>query len=266
MVLATVRPLSTNAFFERVRDGVDRSERRELFVFVHGFNNTFEDTALRTAQLAHDIKFQGAAVFYSWPARGGASGIAAYRRDKRQALEAGRHLRHFINLLAAESGAEVIHLLVHSMGNLVLERALVDPKTNAPRPLSWRTARLHEVALAAPDLSANGVQRITRALRAGSSSADAEITAYVSSKDRALLASVAANGVQPFGLVRGRPAVIAGIDVIDASKLLTDMIGHVAWVENRLGLADLKKLILENFPPLRRGLIQMAGQDWWTFP
>ena len=81
------------------------------------------------------------------------------------------------------------------------------------------------------------------------------------------MTSVAANhGVRPFGLLVGRPALIPGVDVVDASKLLTDMIGHVAWVENRLGLADLKKLILENFPPLQRGLIQIAGQGWWTFP
>lgn len=48
---------------------VDRSERR-AFIFVHGFNNSFEDAARRTAQIAFDVKFDGVPLFYSWPSKG----------------------------------------------------------------------------------------------------------------------------------------------------------------------------------------------------
>lgn len=45
--------------------------KKQAFVFVHGFNVTFEEAAWRTAQMAYDLAFDGAPMFYSWPSRGG---------------------------------------------------------------------------------------------------------------------------------------------------------------------------------------------------
>jgi esterase/lipase superfamily enzyme len=269
MVLAWIRPLDRNAYFSSLRTVVERSERKEIFVFVHGFNNTFEDAVLRTAELFHDMDFQGAPVLFSWPSfGGGATGVPAYWRDRQNAKESARYLRMFLNLLADQSGADVIHVIAHSMGNFTLEQALVDSRTGEPRPLQWRRTKLHQVALAAADLDSDGVRRLASALAQSSDSESLRITAYASTHDRALDASVAANaGRIPFGLVtHDQPSVLPGVDVIDASALYTDMIGHVYWVEHRLGLADLRALLLEEFPPgPKRKLGQPFGKPWWTF-
>ena len=49
--------------------GVLAAPRPEVFVFVHGYNVTFEGAAQRTAQIAYDLKFSGAPIFYSWPSQ-----------------------------------------------------------------------------------------------------------------------------------------------------------------------------------------------------
>ena len=46
-------------------------------VFIHGFNVPFEDAIYRTAQLAHDLDFDGAPILYSWPSRGTMLGYVA---------------------------------------------------------------------------------------------------------------------------------------------------------------------------------------------
>jgi esterase/lipase superfamily enzyme len=267
MVLTTVLPVSSADYFRRMKTTVERSEKKELFIFVHGFNNTFEEAALRTAELFHDLDFQGAPVFFSWPSRGGAAtGVLAYRRDRREAAEAAKYLRQFLDTVADNSGAEVIHLIVHSMGNFVFQQALEDGQQHL-KPLRWRKAKLHEVALAAADLDARGIQKLSRALRESTPAGQLRITSYASSGDLALQASVQANdGAQPFGLiVSGEPRTLSGVDVIDASELLTDMIGHVYWVAHRLGLGDLRELVIDELPPQLRGLSQPMGKGWWRF-
>ena len=49
---------------------MQRAARDDAFLFIHGYNVTFEGAARRTAQMAYDLGFNGAAVFYSWPSQG----------------------------------------------------------------------------------------------------------------------------------------------------------------------------------------------------
>jgi hypothetical protein len=68
IVLQKTERLAGDRFHELLRERVQASPRRELFIFVHGFNVSFEDAARRTAQMHYDLKFSGAPVFFSWPA------------------------------------------------------------------------------------------------------------------------------------------------------------------------------------------------------
>jgi esterase/lipase superfamily enzyme len=40
---------------------------KQAFVFVHGFNVSFENALRRTAQIAYDLNFDGAPFLFSWP-------------------------------------------------------------------------------------------------------------------------------------------------------------------------------------------------------
>ncbi|WP_157660323.1 alpha/beta hydrolase, partial [Burkholderia ubonensis] len=54
-----------------------------VLLFVHGYRVSFDDAAMRTAQMAYDLDFAGAPVFFSWPSRGTLLGYF----DDEQAIE-----------------------------------------------------------------------------------------------------------------------------------------------------------------------------------
>jgi esterase/lipase superfamily enzyme len=70
VVLLSAHSLEERRFFNLLKRRVAKSERKEAFVFIHGYNVTFEDAARRTAQFASDLQFDGAPVLYSRPSRG----------------------------------------------------------------------------------------------------------------------------------------------------------------------------------------------------
>jgi len=147
VVLMDVEPSECDAFFQRLANRVETSETKSAFVFVHGFNVTFEDAARRTAQIAYDLKFDDAPIFFSWPSQGG---LFKYTIDETNVMWTVPHLREFLTGVAERTGARRIHLVAHSMGN----RAL----TSALRDLSFlpedRRPRFNEVVLTAPDIDA----------------------------------------------------------------------------------------------------------------
>ena len=110
-------------FLGAVAARVAGSERKEVFVFIHGFNTTFEDGSLRTAQLAADLRLDGAPIMWSWPSAGG---VLSYWRDADQAenpAEASA-LAAFLRDVVQTTGATRVHLVAHSMGNRPL---MADP-------------------------------------------------------------------------------------------------------------------------------------------
>ncbi len=55
------------------------TKSRRVMVFVHGFNNTFEDSVYRFAQIVHDSGADVAPVIFTWPSR---ASVFDYNYDK----------------------------------------------------------------------------------------------------------------------------------------------------------------------------------------
>jgi esterase/lipase superfamily enzyme len=70
VVLLSAVAQPKDKFFTDLVARVRTSTRASAFLFVHGYNVTFEDAARRTAQISYDLAFEGAPVFYSWPSQG----------------------------------------------------------------------------------------------------------------------------------------------------------------------------------------------------
>jgi esterase/lipase superfamily enzyme len=85
---------------------------REVTLFVHGYNTTFDEGLYRFAQLSHDLELPGAAVHYAWPSAGTAMG---YLQDRDSVLFARRGLEALIREIEA-AGADRIYLVAHSVG------------------------------------------------------------------------------------------------------------------------------------------------------
>jgi esterase/lipase superfamily enzyme len=52
---------------------------REALVFVHGYNNRFDDAVYRFAQIVHDTKAPVIPILFTWPSRGE---VMAYTYDR----------------------------------------------------------------------------------------------------------------------------------------------------------------------------------------
>jgi esterase/lipase superfamily enzyme len=127
--------LARDRFYERIREKMWYAGANETFVFVHGFNNTFEDAAKRTAEIWYDVGFEGPPIMFSWPSRGGSfwRGVLGYFADSETIKWSVVHLRRFLLDLVEETTPDKlfseeparIHLIAHSMGSRVLTRALM---------------------------------------------------------------------------------------------------------------------------------------------
>ncbi|HEX4167153.1 MAG TPA: alpha/beta hydrolase [Bryobacteraceae bacterium] len=250
IVLHHVDSLEEETFFTRVADVVSKSETREAFIFVHGYNVTFEDAARRTGQFAFDLQFVGAPILYSWPANGR---VLDYPADEANVIWTAPHLERFLTLLAQHSGAKRIHVIAHSMGN----RAVCD----ALKALSYRQPKnanvlLHHLVLAAPDIDADTFRELTAALKAMAG----RITLYASSNDKAIKLSCKLHKNLRAG--SPPPIVVAGIESIDASEMGTDFLRHSYFSDNWPLLADIHEILTDDKPASKRfGLRQATCPD-----
>jgi hypothetical protein len=62
---------------EIIQEARDQGDEPEALVFLHGYNVSFADAAIRAAQIGYDLKIPGATAFFSWPSRGDPIAYAA---------------------------------------------------------------------------------------------------------------------------------------------------------------------------------------------
>src|SRR5262249_14791460 len=102
-----VRPLSKEEFLKLIGERLEASRiyKDHALVFVHGFNTSFEYALYRTAQIAYDIKFDGAPLLYSWPSMGNLT-LQDYSHDRESSGQAEPYMREFLELVARDTGAK----------------------------------------------------------------------------------------------------------------------------------------------------------------
>ncbi|MCA9111007.1 MAG: alpha/beta fold hydrolase [Planctomycetaceae bacterium] len=234
----------------------------EALVFVHGFNNSFEDAARRTAQIAHDLKFQGVPVMYSWPSQEKSS-LEAYREDGHMAGWSEEHLIDFVTQVARDSGARKVHLVAHSMGNRIVSGAL---RRLAEQCATRQIPKFNEVILSAPDIDADYFK--TAIAPYITQTAD-RITIYSSSRDIALKLSSLFNPLARRRLGESGSELTLfpefnNIDVIDATDVETDLftLNHSYHASSPTVLNDIQ-LLLAGYTTEERGLSSMLNHLAW---
>ena len=121
------RDVFWTGFANKLQTWWDTGERN-AFVFIHGYNVSFNEAAIRAAQISYDLKIPGEMAFYSWPSH---ADTADYLADEATITASIPYIAQFLSELSERSGAERIHLFVHSMGNRGFLSALV--AENHPR-------------------------------------------------------------------------------------------------------------------------------------
>jgi len=143
---------AVNRLHELLRRQLAPTNHKDVFIFVHGFNNTFDDAVFRAAEIWHFMGRVGVPVAYSWPA--GFGGLRGYPYDRESGEYTVTHLRHFIKSVAECPDVERVHLIAHSRGCDVAMSALreLNLEIAAQRKSTQRELKLENLVLAAPDL------------------------------------------------------------------------------------------------------------------
>ncbi len=192
---------------------------RDLFIFVHGYNNSFASGVFRQSQMLHDFGSEAVALHYSWPSIAKPQG---YVYDRDSAIFAEDGLVEVLRMAAASDAGNVT-LFAHSMGSQVTMQALRLLAVSGDR----RTlAGLDTVVLAAPDVD---IDVFDRALADLGPNRPREIAVLASQNDNALRFSSTLRGGHP-RVGQGQNAEFLrdrGIVVFDVSDL--DGGGHATF-------------------------------------
>jgi esterase/lipase superfamily enzyme len=240
ILLDSVTPLGREDFITALRRQISGSPGKDVFVFVHGFNQTFEDAARRTAQLAYDLDFDGTPMMYSWPSQGH---LYSYFTDQLVIEPTGPRFAEFLDIVTAASGAERVHLVAHSMGNRVLIAALENYLKSHPRNPS-RPA-FGQLVFTAPDVDRKDFVDAFASLRGIAE----RTTLYASDSDLALRASRTVHGEPRAGSAGVDIIRLPGLDTIDMSGLPADALGHSYYAASGGAVYDLLHLLWRNDPP-----------------
>ena len=142
--------LEKPAFSAAIASVARATRRNKAMVFVHGFNNRFDDAVYRFAQIVKDSKAPVIPVLFSWPSRGLVS-LSAYEYDRSSASQSREALAQLLDTVAQAPGVNEVTVLCHSMGCLLTLDAL-----HARAMRSGRIgAKVRNVALVAPDVDVN---------------------------------------------------------------------------------------------------------------
>ena len=157
---------------------VRKSPDRSVLVFIHGFNNRFEDAVFRFAQIVHDSNTHSVPVLVTWPSRGS---VLAYGYDRESTNYSRNALESLFQYLARDPEIGEVNVLAHSMGNWLALESL--------RQMAIRNGRLPDkfknVMLAAPDVDVD----VFRSQIADMGARHPQFTLFVSRDDRALAVS-----------------------------------------------------------------------------
>lgn len=251
IVLQNVTAMDEDPFFESIQTTVMGSPKHDAFVFVHGFNVSFQDAARRAAQMAFDLEFQGAPIIYSWPSQGA---LLDYTVDESNVIWTTPHLERFLEVLAARSGATRIHVIAHSMGN----RAVCDALAGLGRSGWAGRSVLRHLVLTAPDIDAGTFKELAARFR---STADS-VTLYVSRNDKAIQLS---QKIHRYPRAGGPVVVVPGVETVDASTVDTDFLGHSFFSAARTVLSDIYSLLRDDKRAGERFGLQVQKLDGETY-
>lgn len=209
---------------------IKQTPRRQVLVFVHGYNTRFAEAVYRFAQIAHDSAAYVTPVLFTWPSRGK---LLQYGYDHESASYSRDSLETLLQTLSRNPNVGEISILAHSMGNWVTLEALRQMAIR-DRGLS---PKIRNVMLAAPDVDFDVFRRQIGAMNVRPST----FTIFVSRDDEALATSRQVWGDKPrLGAVDpGSPPYqdvfskdrLQVVDLTDIASGGGDSLGHTKFAE-----------------------------------
>lgn len=247
----------TEQLHQLLAEQLAKTPRKELFVFVHGYNNSFAWGAFRASQIWHFCGRGGVPVLYSWPA--GSTGLLqGYTRDRESSEFTVPHFKLFLKALASCPEVKKINLIGHSRGTDVVLSTLreLQIECRAADKSTQSEYKLGQVILAAPDIDIDVAIEKVSADRVGF--VPEQFTMYVSRNDKAIgLATWLFNSAERLGKlnfgdlsseiqtsIKSHP-VLSIVEV----RAKTDRTGHGYFLSSPAALSDVILVLRDNDRP-----------------
>jgi len=196
---------------------------RDMLVYVHGYNQTFETAAMDAARLSDGVKFRGESMVFSWPSK---ARLFDYGYDRESAMWSRDALEQVLAAILASPHIRRTHIVAHSIGTMLTMETL--RQLYARRGPAF-VKKIGAVVCAAPDIDmdvfASSVKRIGPLAK--------KITVITATNDRALaVASWIAGGVTRVGASEKAELERMGLQVVDASPEGWGVLNHDLFLSN----------------------------------
>jgi esterase/lipase superfamily enzyme len=211
--------------------------RRDVLVYVHGFNQSFQQATLDAARLADGVKFRGETILFTWPSR---EALLDYIHDRDSAMWSRDALESMLAELIQHPAVNNIHLVAHSMGTMVSVESL---RQIHARFGETAALKMGAIVLASPDIDidvfASSVRRIGSMAK--------RITVLTAANDRALgIMNRLAGGIARVGTAEKERLESMGLRVIDASQFGGSGINHDLFLSNDQVREQVRRAIQES--------------------
>lgn len=244
-VVLARRSLDESQFYTELASHISGriGTNRDILLYVHGFNVSYDEARFRLVQIANDGRFGGIAVLYTWPATGS---LLDYGAAKENATAARDALTKLIRRLSDVPDVGRVHILAHSMGAWLTMEALRENAISGSPDLK---GKLGDVMLAAPDIDLSVFRKQLARLD------PSHVSVLVAANDRALSLSRTLAGDRPRlgGLDPKNPTDRAALDELgvkayDLTPESTGLIGHGTYADAPQAVRTIGSQITEERP------------------
>ena len=264
---------------DELRRRLAASERKDVFIYIHGVGNSFSDPMYRMAQLWHFLGRPGVPIVYTWPSIKGGGPLKGYTYARESSEFTVYHLRQFIRAVAATPEVERIHILAHSRGTGITLAVLRDIRLiyHDDPERALREVKLGRVIVAAPDIDLKVAQQLFRpdwVLRILE-----RMTIYATENDSALdIAEFLFNSGARVGgasvenlspeLIEAFNEGRMGFDLVLVEATPLGAHGHTYWIDNPEVLSDVILVLRDEREAGRehgRPLVRSPAGVWQIF-
>jgi len=138
--------------YVRIIDTSAAEDATHALLFIHGYNNSFNEALQAAARIAGGADYKGRVYMFSWPS---VSKALRYLQDADNAEESEASLQAFLAAILRDNNIRTLDIVAHSMGSQKLMRVMGSIRSILDgRRHEEGALRLGQVVFAAPDVNA----------------------------------------------------------------------------------------------------------------
>ena len=251
--------LSPNDFSESINSDIQKANEASALIYVHGFNESYEQSVIRASQISYDLAFPGSTFIFSWPAR---HSVTTYLGDLQRARDSERYFELFMSQILSTTSTNRIYIIAHHMGGRIVSAALKHMFSIQP---SYKD-RIREIILIAPDIE---VYQFTEQFTNFIGTQNAPTTLYASVNDPSLAVSKKFSTNRLVGDAVGQLLISATVETINAGTTDLSLNGHSNYTDTSSILGDIWDLVRNNLRANSRSKLTSRYSPegpFWEYP